>query len=310
MGKSHRGTSVRTQIQRLALLLSLSAACPASVLANDIDCASTQQAAARVICDHAILNNQYETIYNQQQAFTRDGKLSAEDLTDWQQMRDACTDVHCIDGVFAQWKSMAKGIKAGDTPATDASAKHVEAPAAVELPKQTSSATGMDTVRPGPVAAPATNASPDEESTNESAGFHWKWVGGIAFALVFVYGLFSKSDDKEEESRPAKRSSRRPAQGREREEGSSREPRREKPAKASKPAPAPGPKVSYSREPIRNLTGSIIGYTQFMSDGKTYLYSRTGSTLGWYNPKYDATYKPNGTQYARGNMLMRMLPEA
>jgi hypothetical protein len=77
--------------------------CSVNARATDIQCESTKQPAQRVICDHAILNHEYSDIYDQQQALVQQGKLSPGDIAAWKQKRDACTDVHCIDGVFAQW---------------------------------------------------------------------------------------------------------------------------------------------------------------------------------------------------------------
>ncbi|NKJ48745.1 hypothetical protein CIC12_18770 [Burkholderia sp. SG-MS1] len=80
--------------------------------ASDIQCATTRQPAERVICDHAILNNEYDDIAAAQQALLNSGKLSPDQLTRWRQSRNACSDVHCIDTVFAQWKTMARAVEA------------------------------------------------------------------------------------------------------------------------------------------------------------------------------------------------------
>lgn len=82
----------------------------ASAWASDLQCQSTQQPAQRVICDHAILNHEYDDIFAQQQALIQQGKLSPNDLAAWKQKRDSCADVHCIDTVFAQWSSIDKGL--------------------------------------------------------------------------------------------------------------------------------------------------------------------------------------------------------
>jgi uncharacterized protein len=95
----------------IALVLSAAALCSAGAWASDIQCATTRQPAERVICDHAILNNEYDDIVAQQQALFSAGKLSAAQLTQWRQLRNACTDVHCIDDVFAQWKTMARSVE-------------------------------------------------------------------------------------------------------------------------------------------------------------------------------------------------------
>lgn len=88
--------------------------------AHDIQCASTQQPAERVICDHAILNNQYDDIFSQQQALLNAGKISPAQIAAWRQARNACIDVHCIDGVFAQWNGIARSAAALAPPPTAA----------------------------------------------------------------------------------------------------------------------------------------------------------------------------------------------
>ncbi|KAA1015258.1 hypothetical protein FVF58_04690 [Paraburkholderia panacisoli] len=124
----------------------------AGAWASDIQCATTRQLAERVICDHAILNNEYGDIFEQQQALMSSGKLLPEQLARWRQSRNACTDVHCVDIVFAQWKSMAKSV--GTTSRTGA------APVVA-------SATAMAPVGPTPdaIASIASQASPTSEAS-------------------------------------------------------------------------------------------------------------------------------------------------
>ena len=74
----------------------------ASSWATDIQCESTRQPAQRIICDHAILNHEYDDVYEQQQKLLQEGRLTPGDVAAWKQKRDACSDVHCIDGVFAE----------------------------------------------------------------------------------------------------------------------------------------------------------------------------------------------------------------
>jgi hypothetical protein len=93
-----------------ALLLSLTALVSTGAWARDILCATTRQPAERVICDYAILSNEYDDVFAQQQALLSSGKLSPEQLAHWRQSRNACNDVHCIVTVFAQWKAMAKSV--------------------------------------------------------------------------------------------------------------------------------------------------------------------------------------------------------
>jgi hypothetical protein len=141
--------------QHLALLLSMAAFGSTGAWASDIQCATTRQPAERVICDHAILNNEYDDIVAQQRTLLSAGKLSPEQLAKWRQSRNACTDVHCIDTVFAQWKSVAKS----------GAAISREPPAPVMA-----SATDMAPVGPasdaGPVpASQASQASPTSETS-------------------------------------------------------------------------------------------------------------------------------------------------
>jgi len=95
---------------RCAVLLYLLLCSPIS-WATDIQCEATQQRAQRVICDHAILNHEYDDIYEQQQKLIQQGKLTPNDLAAWKRKRDGCADVHCIDGVFAQWSAIDKRLE-------------------------------------------------------------------------------------------------------------------------------------------------------------------------------------------------------
>ena len=138
--------------QHLALLMLMAAFASTGAWASDIQCATTRQAAERVICDHAILNNEYDDIVAQQQTLLSTGKLSPAQLAQWRQSRNACTDVHCIDTVFAQWKAVAKSSEAMSR----------EPPAPVMA-----SATDMAPVGPASdaVPVPASQASPTSEAS-------------------------------------------------------------------------------------------------------------------------------------------------
>jgi uncharacterized protein len=138
--------------QHLALLLSMAALGSTEAWASDIQCATTRQPAERVICDHAILNNEYDDIVAQQRNLLSTGKLSPEQLAQWRQSRNACTDVHCIDTVFAQWKAVAKSSEAISR----------ESPAPVMA-----SATDMAPVGPASdaVPVPASLSSPTSETS-------------------------------------------------------------------------------------------------------------------------------------------------
>jgi uncharacterized protein (TIGR03382 family) len=146
--------------QHLALLLSIAAFSSAGAWASDIQCATTRQPAERVICDHAILDNEYDDIFAQQRALLSSGKLSPQQLAEWRQARNACTDVHCVDTVFAQWKGIARSVEAS-------------ARAAPALPPVMASATDLAPVGPAPDATPsivsqASQASPAAPTSEAS----------------------------------------------------------------------------------------------------------------------------------------------
>jgi uncharacterized protein len=130
------------QVKRyLIMLLTLAAfGSTTAAMASDLQCATTQQPAERVICDHAILNNEYDDIFAQQQALLNAGRLSAQQVAQWRQARNACTDVHCVDVVFAQWTAMTRGVQPG--------AQAAQTPAMA-------SSTDMAPVGPAPDAVPA-----------------------------------------------------------------------------------------------------------------------------------------------------------
>ena len=138
--------------RHLVLLLSMAAFGSTAAWANDIRCATTRQPAERVICDHAILNNEYDDVFAQQQALLSSGKLSPEQLAQWRHSRNACSDVHCIDGVFARWAAMAKSVETNSRAAV--------APVMA-------SATAMAPVGPASeaIALPASQALPTSEAS-------------------------------------------------------------------------------------------------------------------------------------------------
>ena len=138
--------------QIFALLLSMAALGPAAAWASDIQCATTRQPAERVICDHAILDNEYGDIFAQQQNLQSNGKIAPEQIARWKQARNACTDVHCIDQVFGQWNLIAKSAQAN--------AAAITAPAVA-------SATEWAPVGPASDAAPASasQAVPTSEAS-------------------------------------------------------------------------------------------------------------------------------------------------
>jgi uncharacterized protein len=148
----------------LILLLSIAAFGSTTAMANDIQCSATQQPAERVICDHAILSNEYDDIFAQQQALLNAGKLSQQQIAQWRQARNACNDVHCIDGVFAQWTAMTRSVAAPSEAA--------QAPAIA-------SSTESAPVGPSPDAVPSI-APPAAVPTSEASLVHQGSAAGVA----------------------------------------------------------------------------------------------------------------------------------
>jgi hypothetical protein len=194
-----------------ALLLSLTAFGSTAAWASDIRCTTTRQPAERVICDHAILNNEYDDVFAQQQTLLSSGKLSPEQLAHWRQSRNACNDVHCIDTVFAQWKAMAKSVEtssraavapviASDTamapvgpaseaialpasqalPTSEASLVRQGGAAGVALPKPVETRASSPTVASAP-----SSASESRSATGMSAGLIAALLVAVGFGVLF-----------------------------------------------------------------------------------------------------------------------------
>jgi uncharacterized protein (TIGR03382 family) len=195
----------------LALLLSMTALGSTGAWARDIQCATTRQPAERVICDHAILNNEYDDIFEQQQALMKSGKLLPGQLAQWRQSRNACTDVHCVDTVFAQWTSMAKSVETtsraqpapvmasatamapvGPTPdAIPSIASQASAPSEASLVRQGSAAgvalpqpVAMQASSPA-VASAASSPSDARSTTGMSAGLLAALLVAVGFGALF-----------------------------------------------------------------------------------------------------------------------------
>ncbi|SOE69810.1 hypothetical protein SAMN05446635_3629 [Burkholderia sp. OK233] len=194
-----------------AWLLCFAAVGSTAARASDIQCSTTRQPAERVICDHAILDNEYDDIVAQQQALLSSGKLSPQQLAHWRQSRNACTDVHCIDTVFAKWKAMAKSVEAATAavpapvmasatalapvgPTSDANAlsasqalptseaslvRHGSA-AGVALPKP------VETQASSPMVASApSSASESRSTTGMGAGLMTALLVAVGFGVLF-----------------------------------------------------------------------------------------------------------------------------
>jgi len=200
--------------QHLALLLLVAALGSTGAWASDIQCATTRQPAERVICDHAILNNEYDDIVTQQQALLSAGKLSPQRLAQWRQSRNACTDVHCIDTVFAQWRAVANSSEAiSQEPSAPVMASSTDmapvgpapdaVPVAASQASQASPASDSSVVRQGsaagvalpqPVAtqasAPAVASTAASEAASGTNGSH-STNAPSAIALLLVIGFLA-----------------------------------------------------------------------------------------------------------------------
>ena len=193
--------------RHLVSLLSMAAFGSTEAWASDIQCATTRQPAERVICDHAILNNEYDDISAQQQALLSSGELSPNQLARWKQLRNACSDVHCIDTVFAQWNAIARSVEttsraavapviASDAaiapagpaseaialPASQAEASLVRqgSAAGVALPKPVETQASSPTVASAP-----SSASESRSATGMSAGLMMALLVAVGFGALF-----------------------------------------------------------------------------------------------------------------------------
>jgi uncharacterized protein len=197
--------------RHLVLLLSMAAFGSTAAWASDIRCATTRQLAERVICDHAILNNEYDDVFAQQQALLSSGKLSREQLAHWRQSRNACNDVHCIDTVFAQWKAMAKSVETNSRAAVapvmasatamapvGPASEAIVLPASQALPTSEASlvrqgsAAGVALPQPvethassPTVASAASSASDSRSATDMSAGLMTALLVAVGFGALF-----------------------------------------------------------------------------------------------------------------------------
>jgi hypothetical protein len=193
------------------LLLFVAAFGSTAAWARDIRCATTRQPAERVICDHAILNNEYDDIFAQQQALLSSGKLSSGQLAQWRKSRNACSDVHCIDTVFAQWKAMARSVETSSRAAvapviasTNAMApvgpasEPIVLPASQALPTSEASlvrhgsAAGVALPQPvetqassPTVASAPSSASESRSATGMSAGLMTALLIAVGFGVLF-----------------------------------------------------------------------------------------------------------------------------
>ena len=58
---------------------------------------------------------------------------------------------------------------------------------------------------------------------------------------------------------------------------------------------------------LYDKNGKIIGRMMQFQDASIKLYSRTGSYLGYYDPKEDKTYNRSGSFVGTGNLLATLI---
>ena len=211
----------------LLLLLALAALSVVDARASDISCATTQQPAERVICDHAILNNEYEDIVSQQQTMLSAGKLSPGQLSQWRQSRNACTDVHCIDTVFAQWNTTVRAVAstpsaavAPEIASASASAPVGPDPDAVPSPASAAVATSDSSVvqrgsaagvaLPQPVASQtsspvAASAASDARESRNGIGISGGMSSGVMAAILIAIGCGAFVSRRRKNVRPTRK---------------------------------------------------------------------------------------------------------
>lgn len=98
-------------IKKCLLAVFLVVLAPA-VFAVDFQCSSVGlKRYEEVICEYAILNFQYKKIYRQQMDLMKAGRISQEAIDSWREGRNLCSDVACMDSVFAEWAAIEDRMK-------------------------------------------------------------------------------------------------------------------------------------------------------------------------------------------------------
>lgn len=274
---------MRWPIRQTTLLLVVAALANTSVSARDLQCETTQQAARRVICDHAILNNEYDSIYEQQQALLAAGKLSNEDLIDWQQLRDACTDVHCIDGVFAQWTTMAQSLQAGQSVTPEPSTR--EASPNRFAPADHALVSAPNAVTAPPAPSPSTRVP--TPSASPAQGDALSKIGAILVLLgLIVLGLLKLFRGGQSASSGGKQSNRR-------DQASARK----------------QPEKPVSVQIFKNERDVIIGRIKPYVNGQLVVVDSRERMLGFYDPKTNKTRDSRQRVIGTGNLLPALLQQ-
>ncbi|MFM0319988.1 hypothetical protein PQR36_34285 [Paraburkholderia nemoris] len=176
----------------------------------NLDLRARAELLAYLVSSH-LLAKQLTGVFAQPQALLRSGKLSPEQLARWRQSRNAWSDVHCIDTVFAQWKAMAKSVEtnsraavaqviasattmapvgpASETivlpasqalPTSEASLVRQGSAAGVALPKPVETQTSSPTVASAP-----SGASESRSATGMSAGLMTALLVAVGFGVLF-----------------------------------------------------------------------------------------------------------------------------
>lgn len=62
-----------------------------------------------------------------------------------------------------------------------------------------------------------------------------------------------------------------------------------------------------SREAIRTPNNKVLGYIETLSDGRQKATDANNKTLGYFDPKRNATTDPNNRVLARANILSGLI---
>jgi hypothetical protein len=163
-----------------------------SFAVTDIQCKKVEmQKYEEVICEYAILNSQYEDIFQQQKELIGAGLIQENLVDSWRNKRNLCIDVACMDSVFGEWKTIADRIARPNTaeqavlpPTQTEQVKLPDSPAPIAEANPTSSSPKKTAVAPDQVSA----SEPDIQPA--SAAESGRGFGGLIFMIMVIIGVF------------------------------------------------------------------------------------------------------------------------
>lgn len=195
-------------IGRIAAATMVALAMQAQAL--DIECQKRdEQAPMSLICDYAILKNQYETIFAEQNEMLNSGKLLQADIDTWRVKRDACASVTCMDEVFAQWRQTKATLDKAPPP--HESMDGAQPTVTPNLPEQAPSTKEAPHMQPAAQEAAAGTHAVDQEASLASPATQPQdaasTVERITFAcrviavIVMLIGIFAFVDTRKVDRR-------------------------------------------------------------------------------------------------------------